>query len=86
MKVKKFDCIEMMDRVWIWGLAFIYTKGVKFAVGFLLWTGKRLGVRELFCHLLLLPHAEGLISISAPRARATYLSVGKDTRSWSPTA
>lgn len=24
MKVKKFDCIEMMHRVWIWGLTFIY--------------------------------------------------------------
>ena len=40
-----------------------------------------LGVRELLCHLLLLLYAESLISISAPRARATFLSVGKDTRS-----
>jgi hypothetical protein len=35
MKVTKFDCIEMMHRVWLWGLAFIYTKGIKSAVGFL---------------------------------------------------
>ena len=59
-------------------------KGDKPAVGFLLLTGKQWGGRELFCHLLLVPHAESLITISAPRARATFLSVDNDTRSSFP--